>query len=61
MITFISTKILLLVLLLIKKDLVENLKSETRGNFETLLKALMRTPAQLEAHDLKKAIEVICS
>ena len=39
--------------------MIQNLKSELSGNFELLIKSMMRTPAQLEAHDLKKAIEVI--
>lgn len=39
------------------KDLLNNLKSETKGNFELVCKALMYTPSQLEAHDLKKSID----
>ena len=39
------------------KDLLENIKSETKGNLELVFKAILRTPAELEAHDLKKAID----
>ena len=39
------------------KDLLENLKSELKGNLELVFKALMKSPAELEAHDLKKAID----
>lgn len=39
------------------KDLLKNIKDETRGNFELVFKALLYTPFQLEAHDLKKSIE----
>lgn len=39
------------------KDLVSDIKSEATGNLELILKSLLRTPAELEAHDLKKAID----
>lgn len=39
------------------KDLLKNIKDETKGNFELVFKALLYTPFQLEAHDLKKSIE----
>lgn len=38
------------------KDLLANLKSETSGNFELLFKDLLRSPVELQAHDLKDAI-----
>lgn len=41
------------------KDLLKNLESELRGNMEMLFKALMYTPAQLEAFDLRDAIDGI--
>ena len=40
------------------KDLLKNLESELRGEFERLFKSLMRTPAQLEAKDLMNAMDV---
>ncbi|CAF0853823.1 unnamed protein product [Brachionus calyciflorus] len=39
------------------KDLLKNIKDETKGNFELVFKALLYTPSQLEAHDVKKSIE----
>ena len=39
------------------KDLIQDIKSETRGNLELVLKSLLRTPIELEAHDLKNAID----
>lgn len=39
------------------KDLVKNLKGETGGNLEKLLMSLMMTPSELEAHDLRKALD----
>ncbi|CAM6054064.1 unnamed protein product, partial [Sphagnum tenellum] len=39
------------------KDLLKNLESETSGNFKKVLKQLMRTKLQVEAHDLRKAVE----
>jgi len=41
------------------KDLLKNLESELKGEFERLFKSLMRTPAQLEAKDLMNAMDVI--
>jgi annexin A7/11 len=39
------------------KDLLQNIKSETSGNFELMFKALLyRTPIELEAHDLHDSI-----
>ncbi len=39
------------------KDLLKNLESELKGNFERLFKTLMRPPAQAEAKDLMNAID----
>lgn len=39
------------------KDLVSNIKSEVSGNFEKLLVGMLLTPSQLEARDLKNAID----
>ena len=39
------------------KDLLKNLESELKGNFERLFKTLMRVPAQAEAKDLMNAID----
>ena len=36
---------------------MKNLADETSGNFKVILKALMMTPIQLEAHDLRHSIE----
>lgn len=36
---------------------MKNLESETSGNFKQVLRALMFTPTQLEAHDLHKSLE----
>ena len=41
-----------------KQDLLKNLLDETRGNFETLLNALMMSPLQLAARDIKRACDV---
>lgn len=41
------------------KDLLKNIKDETRGNFELVFKALLYIPIQLEAHDLRKSIDRI--
>ena len=41
------------------KDLLKNLESELRGNVEMLFRALMLTPAYLEAYDLNEAIQGI--
>ena len=40
------------------KDLLKNLESELKGDFERLFKSLMRLPAQTEAKDLMHAIDV---
>lgn len=40
------------------KDLLKNLESELRGEFERLFKSLMRPSAQLEAKDLMNAMDV---
>uniref|UniRef100_A0A8C9VCL7 Annexin n=1 Tax=Scleropages formosus TaxID=113540 RepID=A0A8C9VCL7_SCLFO len=39
------------------KDLVKDLKSELSGNFEKLVLAMLKTPAQFDAHELKDAIK----
>ncbi|RNA43808.1 annexin B9-like isoform X1 [Brachionus plicatilis] len=39
------------------KDLLKNIKDETKGNFELVFKALLFTPIQLEVHDLKKSVD----
>uniref|UniRef100_A0A8C8HW04 Annexin n=1 Tax=Oncorhynchus tshawytscha TaxID=74940 RepID=A0A8C8HW04_ONCTS len=39
------------------KDLVKDLKSELSGNFEKLVLAMLKTPAQLDAYELKDAIK----
>uniref|UniRef100_A0A4W5R443 Annexin n=1 Tax=Hucho hucho TaxID=62062 RepID=A0A4W5R443_9TELE len=39
------------------KDLVKDLKSELSGNFEKLVLAMLKTPAQLDAYELKEAIK----
>ncbi|XP_061083833.1 annexin A11a isoform X1 [Conger conger] len=39
------------------KDLIKDLKSELSGNFERLVLAMMKTPAQLDASELHDAIK----
>ncbi|XP_073690752.1 annexin A11a [Garra rufa] len=39
------------------KDLVKDLKSELSGNFEKLVLAMLKTPAQFDAYELKEAIK----
>uniref|UniRef100_A0A8C7UNV2 Annexin n=1 Tax=Oncorhynchus mykiss TaxID=8022 RepID=A0A8C7UNV2_ONCMY len=39
------------------KDLVKDLKSELSGNFEKLVLAMLKTPSQLDAYELKEAIK----
>ncbi|KAG1950614.1 annexin A11a isoform X2 [Pimephales promelas] len=39
------------------KDLVKDLKSELSGNFERVVLAMLKTPAQLDASELKEAIK----
>ncbi|KAI4888313.1 hypothetical protein NFI96_017612 [Prochilodus magdalenae] len=39
------------------KDLVKDLKSELSGNFEKLVLAMLKTPAQYDAAELKEAIK----
>uniref|UniRef100_A0AAY5JZB4 Annexin n=1 Tax=Esox lucius TaxID=8010 RepID=A0AAY5JZB4_ESOLU len=39
------------------KDLIKDLKSELSGNFEKLVLAMMKTPTQLDAYELKEAIK----
>ena len=39
------------------KDLLKNLESELKGNFERLFKTLMRPSPQAEAKDLMNAID----
>ena len=41
------------------KDLLNNLIIETSGNFQRLLKSLLRSSVELQAHDLKDAIKGI--
>jgi len=38
--------------------LLKTIDSETSGNFRQLLRALLMSPAQLQAQDLKEAIDV---
>jgi len=40
------------------QDLVKDLKSELSGNFERVVLAMLKTPAQLDASELKEAIKV---
>lgn len=40
------------------QDLVKDLKSELSGNFEKLVLAMLKTPAQFAAQELKDAIKV---
>ncbi len=40
------------------QDLVKDLKSELSGNFENLVLAMLKTPAQFDAYELKEAIKV---
>ncbi|XP_062851202.1 annexin A11a isoform X2 [Trichomycterus rosablanca] len=39
------------------KDLIKDLKSELSGNFEKLVLAMMKTPTQFDAYELKEAIK----
>ncbi|KAM6956191.1 annexin A4-like [Aplochiton taeniatus] len=39
------------------KDLIKDLKSELSGNFEKLVLAMMKSPAQLDAYELHSAIK----
>uniref|UniRef100_A0A8C2E0C0 Annexin n=1 Tax=Cyprinus carpio TaxID=7962 RepID=A0A8C2E0C0_CYPCA len=39
------------------KDLIKDLKSELSGNFEKLVLAMLKTPAQFDAYELKEAIK----
>jgi len=39
------------------KDLLKNLMDETKGNFENVLRALLMSPYELEAYNLKQAID----
>uniref|UniRef100_A0A8C7K1C8 Annexin n=1 Tax=Oncorhynchus kisutch TaxID=8019 RepID=A0A8C7K1C8_ONCKI len=39
------------------QDLVKDLKSELSGNFEKLVLAMLKTPSQLDAYELKEAIK----
>uniref|UniRef100_A0AAY4CJP8 Annexin n=1 Tax=Denticeps clupeoides TaxID=299321 RepID=A0AAY4CJP8_9TELE len=39
------------------KDLIKDLKSELSGNFEKVVLAMMKTPAQFDASELKDAIK----
>uniref|UniRef100_A0A672PX74 Annexin n=1 Tax=Sinocyclocheilus grahami TaxID=75366 RepID=A0A672PX74_SINGR len=40
------------------KDLVSDLKSELRGNFESLVLAMLKAPAHFDASELREAISV---
>lgn len=40
------------------QDLIKDLKSELSGNFEKLVLAMLKTPAQFDAYELKEAIKV---
>uniref|UniRef100_A0A8C7K4X7 Annexin n=1 Tax=Oncorhynchus kisutch TaxID=8019 RepID=A0A8C7K4X7_ONCKI len=42
---------------IVKEDLVKDLKSELSGNFEKLVLAMLKTPSQLDAYELKEAIK----
>lgn len=43
------------------QDLIHDLKSELSGNFETLVLAMLKSPAELDAFELHHAIAVsIC-
>ncbi|KAJ8365749.1 hypothetical protein SKAU_G00145800 [Synaphobranchus kaupii] len=39
------------------KDLISDIRSELTGNFEHLVITMLKTPAQLAAHELKEAIQ----
>ncbi|XP_030626953.1 annexin A11a isoform X2 [Chanos chanos] len=39
------------------KDLIKDLKSELSGNFEKLVLAMLKTPAQFDAYEIKDAIK----
>uniref|UniRef100_A0A673IQQ7 Annexin n=1 Tax=Sinocyclocheilus rhinocerous TaxID=307959 RepID=A0A673IQQ7_9TELE len=39
------------------KDLIKDLKSELSGNFEKLVLAMLKTPAQFDAYELKEGIK----
>ncbi|KAJ8264330.1 hypothetical protein GJAV_G00147930 [Gymnothorax javanicus] len=39
------------------KDLISDLRSELTGNFEHLVLTMLKTPAQLAAHELREAIQ----
>uniref|UniRef100_A0A8C1AXN0 Annexin n=1 Tax=Cyprinus carpio carpio TaxID=630221 RepID=A0A8C1AXN0_CYPCA len=39
------------------QDLIKDLKSELSGNFEKLVLAMLKTPAQFDAYELKEAIK----
>ncbi|XP_073729142.1 annexin A11a isoform X1 [Misgurnus anguillicaudatus] len=39
------------------KDLIKDLKSELSGNFEKVVLAMLKTPAQFDAYELKEAIK----
>ncbi|XP_036388725.1 annexin A11b [Megalops cyprinoides] len=39
------------------KDLISDLKSELTGNFEKLVLAMLKTPTQFDAHELREAIQ----
>lgn len=40
------------------QDLIKDLKSELSGNFEKLVLAMLKTPAQFDASELREAIKV---
>lgn len=40
------------------QDLVKDLKSELSGNFERLVLAMLKTPAEYDAYELYSAIKV---
>ena len=42
------------------QDLIQDLKSELSGNFEKVILALMMTPAQYDAFELRSAMKVSC-
>jgi len=43
----------------IMQDIIRELMSELSGNFEKVVLALMMTPAEFDAHELKVAMKVI--
>jgi len=40
------------------QDLIRELKSELSGHFEQVVLALLMTPAEYDAHELRKSVKV---